>query len=122
MAYAFNKHLDEIYKNADEIAYLGKDPECYKKMRDRLLEIINEEVKEKFLSMINRYVNDNVPPQYIINKTFFFNYPLLIKNLKSLARTSGLSSELELEPDPSELNSLFIPLSISSDKSLPSSL
>lgn len=39
---------------------------------------VDIEIKEKFLSMINRYVNDNVPPQYIINKTFFFNYPFYV--------------------------------------------
>ena len=38
----------------------------------------SEEVKEKFAKMIDRYINELVPPQYILNKTFFFNYPFYV--------------------------------------------
>ena len=39
---------------------------------------VNEEVKEKFAKMVDRYINELVPPQYILNKTFFFNYPFYV--------------------------------------------
>ena len=36
---------------------------------------VSEEIKEKFFKMVDRYINEKIPPQYILNKTFFFNYP-----------------------------------------------
>lgn len=39
---------------------------------------VNEEIKEKFFKMVDRYINEKIPPQYILNKTFFFNYPFYV--------------------------------------------
>lgn len=39
---------------------------------------VSEEIKEKFFKMVDRYINEKIPPQYILNKTFFFNYPFYV--------------------------------------------
>lgn len=38
------------------------------------------QIVEKFTEMVDRYINENIPPQYILNKTFFFNYPFYVDN------------------------------------------
>ena len=38
----------------------------------------DENVINKFNEMVDRYINDNIPPQYILNKTFFFNYAFYV--------------------------------------------
>ena len=38
----------------------------------------DENVIKKFNEMVDRYINDNIPPQYILNKTFFFNYAFYV--------------------------------------------
>ena len=38
----------------------------------------SQEVIEKFNHMIDLYINEKIPPQYILNKTFFFNYPMYV--------------------------------------------
>jgi hypothetical protein len=35
-------------------------------------------IVNKFNEMIDKYINEKIPPQYIINKTFFFNYPFYV--------------------------------------------
>lgn len=43
---------------------------------------LNDEVPTKhyqqFLHYIDLYINEDIPPQYILNKTFFFNYPFYV--------------------------------------------
>lgn len=39
---------------------------------------VNEDIKEKFFKMVNKYINEKVPPQYILNKTFFFNHTFYV--------------------------------------------
>lgn len=41
---------------------------------------VDEKCKEEFSLMIDKYINQNIPPQYILNKTFFFNYPFYVDN------------------------------------------
>ena len=38
----------------------------------------SQEVIDKFNHMIDLYINEKIPPQYILNKTFFFNYPMYV--------------------------------------------
>ena len=57
---------------------------------------VDIEVKEKFLSMINRYVNDNVPPQYIINKTFFINLFCHNHAIRCNSKQPSISSSIVL--------------------------
>lgn len=44
----------------------------------KLNEEADEEVINKFNEYIDKYVNEKIPPQYILNKCFFFNYPLYV--------------------------------------------
>lgn len=39
---------------------------------------VSDDVKEKFNKMIDLYINEKMPPQYILNKVFFFNYPFYV--------------------------------------------
>ena len=38
----------------------------------------DEEVINKLAHMVDRYVNEKIPPQYILNKTFFFDYEFYV--------------------------------------------
>lgn len=41
---------------------------------------VDKKCQEEFSLMIDKYINQNIPPQYILNKTFFFNYPFYVDN------------------------------------------
>lgn len=38
----------------------------------------SDEAIEKLTFMVNRYINEKIPPQYILNKTFFFDYEFYV--------------------------------------------
>ena len=38
----------------------------------------SEDVITKLTSMVDRYINEKIPPQYILNKTFFFDYEFYV--------------------------------------------
>jgi len=39
---------------------------------------VTKEHQEKLEEMVDRYIINNIPPQYILNKTFFFDYPFYV--------------------------------------------
>lgn len=40
--------------------------------------VASEEVISELTKMVDRYINENIPPQYILNKTFFFDYAFYV--------------------------------------------
>ena len=41
-------------------------------------DVANEDVSLKLTQMVQKYVNEDIPPQYLLNKTFFFDYPFYV--------------------------------------------
>lgn len=86
MKYTYSKMIKDLEKKVLEAnlevhavkwMFFNSDFFCgYAHLNDEA----SEEVIEKFGHMIEKYVNENLPPQYILNKTFFFNYPFYVDN------------------------------------------
>lgn len=84
MKYTYNKMLKECEKkvlsNNLEVhtvkwLFFNSDFFCgYSNLNNE----VSEEVKDKFNKMIDLYINEKMPPQYILNKVFFFNYPFYV--------------------------------------------
>lgn len=84
MKYTYNKMLKECEKkvlsNNLEVhtvkwLFFNSDFFCgYSNLNNE----VSEEVKDKFNKMIDLYIKEKMPPQYILNKVFFFNYPFYV--------------------------------------------
>ena len=84
MKYTYSKMIRDFEKKVSEAnlevhavkwMFFNSDLFCgYSNLNNE----VNEEVKEKFAKMVDRYINELVPPQYILNKTFFFNYTFYV--------------------------------------------
>lgn len=84
MKYTYSKMIKDFEKKVDEAnmeihavkwMFFNSDLFCgYANLNQN----VDEEVLNKFTAMIERYINEKVPPQYILNKTFFFNYPFYV--------------------------------------------
>ena len=84
MAYTYSKLIKDLEKKVEladkevhavKWMFYNSDLFCgYTHLNDE----VNPEIKEKFIKMIDRYIVDNIPPQYILNKTFFFNYAFYV--------------------------------------------
>lgn len=86
MKYSYSKLIKDCEKKVKEAnlevhavkwMFYNCDFFCgYSKLNDNADEI----TIKKFNEMIDKYVNENIPPQYILNKTYFFNYPFYVDN------------------------------------------
>ena len=84
MKYTYNKMIKECEKkvlsNNLEVhtvkwLFFNSDFFCgYSNLNNE----VSEEVKDKFNKMIDLYIKEKMPPQYILNKVFFFNYPFYV--------------------------------------------
>lgn len=84
MKYTYNKMLKECEKkvlsNNLEVhtvkwLFFNSDFFCgYSNLNNE----VSEEVKDKFNKMIDLYIKEKMPPQYILKKVFFFNYPFYV--------------------------------------------
>ncbi len=84
MKYTYSKMIRECEKEVVEAQkefhvvkwlFFNSDLFCgYSHLNDE----VNEEIAEKFHQMMDLYIQKDVPPQYILNKTFFFNYPFYV--------------------------------------------
>ncbi len=84
MKYTYNKMIKECEKkvllNNLEVhtvkwLFFNSDLFCgYSNLNNE----VSEDVKNKFNKMIDLYINEKMPPQYILNKVFFFNYPFYV--------------------------------------------
>ena len=86
MKYTYSKMIKECEKLVEQAnmeihavkwMFYNSDLFCgYSHLND----IADEQTVKKFKEMVNKYVVDNIPPQYILNKTFFFNYDFYVDN------------------------------------------
>ena len=86
MKYTYSKMVRDLEKKVLEASlevhavkwmFFNSDFFCgYAHLQDEA----DPQIVEKFTEMVDRYINENIPPQYILNKTFFFNYPFYVDN------------------------------------------
>ena len=86
MKYTYSKMIRDLEKKVLEASlevhavkwmFFNSDFFCgYAHLQDEA----DPQIVEKFTEMVDRYINENIPPQYILNKTFFFNYPFYVDN------------------------------------------
>ena len=84
MKYTYSKMIRELEKKVEEASlevhavkwmFYNSDFFCgYANLNQQA----DEQVVIKFSKMVDRYINELVPPQYILNKTFFFNYEFYV--------------------------------------------
>ncbi len=84
MKYTYSKMIRQCEKKVAEAQkeihvvkwlFFNSDFFCgYSHLNDE----VNEEILDKFNHMIDLYIQNDIPPQYILNKTFFFNYPFYV--------------------------------------------
>lgn len=84
MVYTYNKLIKDCEKRVSENnlevhavkwLFFNSDLFCgYNNLNNP----VSEDVKNKFNKMIDLYINEKMPPQYILNKVFFFNYPFYV--------------------------------------------
>ncbi|MDY2888701.1 MAG: peptide chain release factor N(5)-glutamine methyltransferase [Candidatus Caccosoma sp.] len=84
MKYTYNKMIKECEKRVQlsnlevhtvKWLFFNSDLFCgYSNLNNE----VTDDVKDKFNKMIDLYINEKMPPQYILNKVFFFNYPFYV--------------------------------------------
>ena len=84
MKYTYSKFIRDLEKKVDEASlevhsvkwlFFNSEYFCgYSHLNDE----VDEKTLNGFSKMIDLYINDNIPPQYILNKAFFFNYSFYV--------------------------------------------
>ena len=73
----FEKYVEQNNKEKATVKWLFMNCDFFCGY-SHLNDLVDKNTYLKFQEMINKYVLEDIPPQYILNKTFFFNYSFYV--------------------------------------------
>lgn len=73
----FEKYVDDHNKEQATVKWLFMNSDIFCGY-SHLMDEVDEKTYTKFKKMIEQYVLEDMPPQYILNKAFFFNYEFYV--------------------------------------------